>query len=346
MQLLGHLLGQRRHEHALVSVGPHPDLFEQVVDLALAGLDDDLRVDQAGRADDLLDHPVGDAHLVAARRRRQVDLLADAAEELLPPQRAVVERARQPEPVLDQCALAARVALVHRADLRHRDVRLVDDHQEVVGEVVEQRVRRLAGDPAVDVPRVVLDAVAEADLLHHLEVEAGAHAQPLGLEQLALALELGQALRELGADRDQRALQGLGAGGVVGRREDGDRVQLLDHIAGQRMQRVQRLDLVAEHLDADRVLLVDRDDLDGVAAHAELAAREVDVVALVLHVDEAAHQLVARDVLADLQRRHRAQVLLGCAESVDARDRRDHDDVAAAEQRSWSWSGEAARPRR
>ena len=189
------------------------------------------------------------------------------------------------------------------------------------------------GDPAVDVPRVVLDAVAEADLLHHLEVEAGAHAQPLGLEQLALALELGQALRQLGADGDQRALQGLGAGGVVRRREDRDRIQLLDHIAGQGVQRVERLDLVAEHLDADRVLFVDRDDLDGVAAHAELAAREVDVVALVLHVDEAAHELVARDVLADLKRGHGAQVLLGGTEPVDARHRRDDHHVAAAEQR-------------
>ena len=168
------------------ALGAHADLLEQVVDLALRRLDDDLRVDEAGGADDLLDDAVGDAHLVAPGRGREVDLLADAALELVPPQRPVVERARQPEAVLDERALARRVALVHRADLRHRDVRLVDDDQEVVGEVVEQAVRRLARRAAVDVPRVVLDAVAEADLLHHLEVERGAHAQPLRLEQLAL----------------------------------------------------------------------------------------------------------------------------------------------------------------
>ena len=93
------------------------------------------------------------------------------------------------------------------------------------------------------------------------------------------------------------------------------------------------LDLVAEHLDADRVFLVDRDDLDGVAAHPELAAGEVDVVALVLHGDELADQLVARDPLADLQRHHGVQVLLGGAESVDAGDGGDDDHVAPAEQR-------------
>ena len=72
--------------------------------------------------------------------------------------------------------------------------------QEVVGEVVEQRERRLAGLAAVDGARVVLDAVAVPDLGHHLEVVLGAHPQPLGLEQLALLLEPGQPLLQLGLD--------------------------------------------------------------------------------------------------------------------------------------------------
>jgi hypothetical protein len=88
--------------------------------------------------------------------------------------------------VVDERALARGIALVHRADLRNRDVRLVDDEQEVVGEEVEQRVRRLARLASVDVTRVVLDARAEAELLQHLEVERRAHAQALRLEQLAL----------------------------------------------------------------------------------------------------------------------------------------------------------------
>ena len=39
-------------------------------------------------------------------------------------------------------------------------------------------------------------------------------------------------------------------------------------------------------------MLARRDDLDRIAAHAEGAAVEVDVVALVLDVDEVAQQLV------------------------------------------------------
>ena len=95
--------------------------------------------------DDLLDDVVDAAdlvELVVAGGGGEVDRLADPVEELLPPQRPVVHRAGQPEAVVDQVALAGHVALVHPADLRHGDVGLVDDEQEVLGEVVEQAVRR------------------------------------------------------------------------------------------------------------------------------------------------------------------------------------------------------------
>ena len=130
---------------------------------------------------------VADPQLVGARRGRHEDALVDPLEHLLERQRAVVAGRRQAEAVLDELVLAAAVALVLAVQLGHGLVALVDDEQEVVGEVVEQRERRLAEVAAVDVHRVVLDAVAVADLGHHLEVVLGAHAQALGLEQLALA---------------------------------------------------------------------------------------------------------------------------------------------------------------
>jgi transcriptional regulator GlxA family with amidase domain len=53
-----------------------------------------------------------------------------------------------------------------------------------------QRRRRLARRPARQVPRVVLDAVAEAHLLEHLQVVQGALLQALALDELADALQL------------------------------------------------------------------------------------------------------------------------------------------------------------
>ncbi len=332
-ELFGHLLGEPGDEHALVSTRSQPDLLEQVVDLTCGRLDDDLGIDQARGADDLLYDTVGDAHLVLAGSSREVDRLTDPVFELGPLERTVVEGARQAESVVDQRALARRVALVHGSDLGNRDVGLVDDHEEVVGEVVEQTVRRGSGRTHVHVPRVVLDARAESDLLHHLEIEGGAHAQALGLEQLALFLELAHAQFEFVLNRADGALHHVGVGDVVRPGEDGDGIELAHDIAGERVQAVERLDLVAEHLDADRQLFVLGNDLDRVAAHAEVAAGEVDVIAVVLHRDEFADEPVSVDALTDLQSDHRVHVLLGSAEAVDAGNRRDHDHVAPTEQR-------------
>ena len=128
-------------------------------------------------------------------------------------------------------------------------------------------------------------------------------------------------------------LHALRAGDVVGRREDVHLVLLVHDLTGQRVQRVDPLDLVAEELDPDRELLVHRDDLDGVAADPERAAGEGEVVAGVLHLHEPAQQVVALDDVADLQRRHPVDVLLRRAQAVDAGDRRHHDHVPAGQQR-------------
>ena len=53
-----------------------------------------------------------------------------------------------------------------------------------------------------------------------------------------------------------------------------------------------RLHLVAEQLDADCPLLDCRDDLDDVPAHAEVSALELEIVAAVIDVDQAAQDLV------------------------------------------------------
>jgi hypothetical protein len=75
---------------------------------------------------------------------------------------------------------------------------------------------------------------------------------------------------------------------------------IFDDFAGERMQVVKRFDLVAKHFDSNGEFLVLRDDLEGVATHAEFTATKVNVVALVLHSDEASNDVGSRDALPDL----------------------------------------------
>ena len=135
-------------------------LADHIVGLPLDRPDLDIRVDKTGRADDLLDRGAGLLQLVLAGCCRDEDHVAHVLLELVELQGPVVVRAREPEPVIDQGLLARAVAVVHPVELRDHLVALIDDHQEVVREIIEQAVGFLAGLPPVKVPGVVLDALA------------------------------------------------------------------------------------------------------------------------------------------------------------------------------------------
>ena len=118
----------------------------------------------------------------------------------------------------------------------------------------------------------------------------------------------------------------------MGGREDVRALHLAQLLAGERVDRGDAVDRVAEHLDAQHRLLVGRVHLDRVAADAEVAAAERHVVAVVLHVDEPAQDVAHVVVDADVEVEQVALVLLRVAHAVDARHRRHHDHVAAGEQ--------------
>ena len=266
------------------------------------------------------------------RGRHQDDLRRDA-HELVEGLRPVVERGRQAEAVVDERLLARAVALVHAADLRHGLVRLVDEADEVVREVVDEAVRPVARVAAVEDPGVVLDPGAEAHLAQHLHVVLRALAQPVGLQQLALGLELRASLVELAPDLRDRALHRPLLDVVVRRGPDGDVLEIVgEELAGERVEVRQALDLVAEEHGPEGGLRVGGEDLEGLAANPERPAPERGVVARVLDGDELAQQRVAIDRLALAQDLDVRVVCLGRAHAEDAGDGRDDQDVAAGEQ--------------
>ena len=209
---------------------------------------------------------------------------------------------------------------------------LVDDEQPVRREVVEQGPRPAAGLAPGEVPGVVLDAGAVAELAHHLEVEDGALAEPGGLEDPALGLHLGGPLLHLGLDVDERLLELVAGRHEVGRRVDVEVVALGDQLAGQRVDLGDPLDLVAEELDPDDPIVRGRHELEGVAADPEPGPLERLVVALVLEVDEVAQDGVAPVLAAPPQAQDGRAVVDRRAEAVDAADAGDDDHVAALEQ--------------
>ena len=150
---------------------------------------------------------------------------------------------------------------------------------------------------------------------------------------LPCSSKLGDPLLELGLDLDHRVLDRLLLGHVVGGGPDRDVVDLVEDLAGERVEVGDRLDLVAEQLHPVGRLGVGGEDLHHLALDPEGAAGQRRVVALVLHADELAEDRLAVDPLADLEQHHLIPVQLRRADPVDAGDRGDDDHVAAREQR-------------
>ena len=89
-QILGHLLGQRRHQHALLLLDADADLAEQIVHLPVDRAHLHLGIEQAGRADDLLHRLLAVLLLVDSGCRADEDGLVDLRLELLKIKRPVV----------------------------------------------------------------------------------------------------------------------------------------------------------------------------------------------------------------------------------------------------------------
>ena len=76
------------------------------------------------------------------------------------------------------------------------------------------------------------------------------------------------------------------------------------HLTGDLINLGNQLDLVAKKLKAQRVLGIGRIHVNDITAHAEGAARQIIVVAIVLNINERMDKVIAleRHLLVDVRR--------------------------------------------
>ena len=116
-------------------------------------------------------------------------------------------------------------------------------------------------------------------------------------------------------------------------RENAQLRDLVNDVACDWIEVVQRINLVAEELHPHGLFFVGRDDVDHVTFYSEGAAGKGDVIAGVLNVHQKAQELVAIDFLALLQPHRTVEVRLRGTQAIDARNRADDDYVATRQQR-------------
>ena len=209
----------------------------------------------------------------------------------------------------------------------------VNDRQEVVGEIVDETLARRAGGTSRKRTRIVLDAVAVAELAHHLDVVLGPLPQALRFQELVLRGEELESVGELGLDAFERRSELVLAHHELLRRRDDRGRHRHAAFARQRIEFADAVDLLAEELDADRLRLIGRKDVHDVAADAEDPGLKADVVAHVLGLDEIGDEFGASARRADLHLHRQLAVFVGLAQAVDAAHGRDDDHVLTGDER-------------
>ncbi len=332
-QVFGQPLGQGRYQHSPVLFGLLLDLVDQVVDLIVGGLDGNRRIHQTRWTDDLFDHLFANLPFVVRRGGRNVDGLTGLLPELIKLKRPVVVGGRQPESVFNEFVFAGPIAGDHAPDLGNALVTFVDEGHEVVGKVVQQRIGRFAGDPAVQVTGVVFNPVHVADFLKDFQIVLGPGPDPLGFEFLPAGTQFLLPFLQFGPDRLHGPVPLVpGQDEVVGR-IDHDALVFLEDFPRQGIDLHDGFDLVTEHFKPQGGLLVGGKNFHHVPASPERPLREIDVVSFVLEDEQSGKEFPSGKFLTDLQGDDLPPVGSRGTQAVDGRDAGHHDNVPAARQR-------------
>ncbi len=196
----------------------------------------------------------------------------------------------------------------------------VDEQQAVVGQVIEQRRRRLTRLASGQKARVILDTAAITQFTHHFDIVVDALLEPLRLDQLVVAIQFLQALLQFLLDIRNHAENDFARRRVVSFRVDRHALDAAADLAGERVEITQAFHLGIEQLDAHRLALrIRRVHVDDLAAHAVSAALQLEIVSLVLQLGEPAQDAALIDFVAHHQVQQHLQIGIGITETINRR---------------------------
>ena len=326
--------GERGDDGPCSERGVFTDLFHHIVHLIGERTDLDLRIKKPGRAHDLFHNLVPRKfEFVIGRRRGNVDGIARDLRKFFEFQRTVVQCGRQTEAVFDESLFAAPVGAVHRLKLGNRHMRFVDHGDEIFLEEIQQTVRTRAGSASREVTGIVFNSGTIPDFAHHFHVVVHALEQTLRFHEFILILQFLDAHFHFREDRRRCRVQFLlrhyekFCGKDKGFRELGE------HFPGQYLTPGDGFDGVAPELNAGELLFLGKEDVDAVAAHAELGFFRGHVVADVLDRDEKFQQFVAVHFHSGPQVNAHVGIVGRRPLAVDAGDAGNGNDVAPFDQR-------------
>ena len=356
IQFFCHTLRQSSDQYSVACLAAAVYLLHEVVHFVIGGTHVNGRVEQSGGSDELLNHDAAAlCEFVIAGRGTHIYSVR-VREALFPffkSEGSVVACCGESESVLYEVILACSVAAVHGMYLWDGDVALVHDDEHLavrcaglrgVNEIVEQAIGRRAGLSSVEIAAVILYAAAVAYFLNHFQIIFDALLDAFGIEFFALLLKIENLPCEVRLYLLDGGRDSFGRGGEDGGGVDIDGGEFFFIAGGDtrvpsvcrgRDTRVPRGDTVyfgTEELNANDFVGIGESDVHGVTPDAELAACEVCVVADILRADESFEECIHRKVVATCEGKAAGGEVLRAANTIEAADGCDDDDILSAAQ--------------
>ena len=332
-EFLSHAFGQRRDQDPFVFSQGFPNFYDEVVHLMVARPDFNGGVKESCRPNDLLDHDsFGTLQLKIGRGGADVDGLVDDAVEFVMGERTVVQSRRESETVVNQRDLPRPVATKHGSNLWHRHVALVNDHQEILGEVVEQAKRPFSWLSSVEIPGIILNPRVKPDFLDHFQIVEGSLIETLGFEKARLLIEKRLLLLQVLLDFPNGGVGGLLAADKQVCRVNRELVKPMQMLPTLRIDGGQPLDFIVPKLHPNSVIGVGQMNVHRVSFHPEVPPFEIGDGPAVQACHQTVEQVVSGDALPHLQLDDVFVKLHRVANAVDARDACHDNHVSASTQ--------------
>ena len=272
---------------------------------------------------------------VVARSGADKHRLLDALLELIEEQGAVIICRRQAKTVVNKVLFSCRVTTAHAAHLRHGDVRLVDEHNVILGKIIEECERRGTGLSAREHTRVVFNARTKADLAQHFKVIANTLAQSLGFQKLVFGLEISNTLFHFALNFGKCRFPLLVGDGIVRGGINGSIRKHALQLSRNDIDLTNAIDLVTEKLNAQcAVVHICGDDFHRVAIDTEAITLEGNIVAAVAVGNQFADENIAADGHSRSNCKNKSLVFARVTERINAGNGCYDDDVATLKERA------------
>ena len=143
-QIFCHAFRQSSDQDFILPCCLFTNLGDQIVDLSFYRSYFYIWIQESRRTDHLLSPQQFMLLFIFTRSRGDEHDLVDLAFKFLKTKRPVVLSRRETEPIIHQRCFSRLIPMIHRSDLRNRLMGLIDDHQKIIREIVDQSLRRLS----------------------------------------------------------------------------------------------------------------------------------------------------------------------------------------------------------